>query len=101
MFSEMKRNDIRCDILLLDGRLQEADLGLMASILHEKSVILLDDFEGTEKGCVNAMALMQVLEKSHHLIYPPSKQALARHGLTDGCTLAMIVPRSLVAFTNQ
>ena len=101
MFLDMKKNNIRCDILLLDGRLQEADLNLLPSVLHEKSVILLDDFEGIEKGCVNAMVLMQSLEKDYHLIYPPSRQALERRGLMDGCTLAMMVPRSLVAFTNQ
>jgi hypothetical protein len=101
MFSQMVKDGIRCDILLIDGRLQEADLDLLPSVLHEQSVILLDDFEGTEKGCVNAMVLMQSLSKNHYLIYPPSRQALERRGLMDGCTLAMIVPRSLVAFTNQ
>jgi hypothetical protein len=101
MFSEMQKNDIRCDVLVLDGRLQEEDFGLLPSVLHDRSVILLDDFEGTEKGCVNAMYLMQSLEKKYHLIYPPSRQALERRGLMDGCTLAMIVPKSLVTFTHQ
>ncbi len=101
MFAEMVKDGIRCDVLLMDGRFQDEDLKLLPSVLHEQSVILLDDFEGTEKGCVNAMVLMQSLNKSHYLIYPPSRQALERRGLMDGCTLAMIVPRSLVAFTNQ
>jgi hypothetical protein len=101
MFLEMVKNGITCDILLLDGRLQPADLSLLPSILHEQSIILLDDFEGTEKGCVNAIALMQSLERDFHLIYPPSKKALESRGLLDDCTVAMILPKSLVALTNQ
>lgn len=101
MFSEIAKQGLRCDMLLLDGRLQDEDLRLLSAILHDQSVMLLDDFEGTEKGCVNAMVLMQSLSETHFLIYPPTREALQRRGLLDGCTLAMIVPKSLVAFTNQ
>jgi len=101
MFLEMIKNDIRCDVLFLDGRLQGADLNLLPSILHEKSIILLDDFEGVEKGCVNAMVLMQSLGKNYHLIYPPSRHALELQGLVDDCSLAILVPKSLVSFTDQ
>jgi hypothetical protein len=101
MFSEIEKTGMRCDMLLLDGRLQDADLPILSSVLYDQSVFLLDDFEGTEKGCVNSMLIMQSLGNTHHLVYPPSSEALLRRGFKDGCTLAMIVPKSLVAFTNQ
>jgi hypothetical protein len=101
MFTELAKKGIRCDMLFLDGRLQEADLPLLSLILHDQSVFLLDDFEGTEKGCINSMLIMQSLDKTHHLVYPPSSEALLRRGFKDRCAVAMIVPRSLVMFTNQ
>ena len=101
MFAELARQGLRCDLLLLDGRLQDDDLRLLSAILHDQSVMLLDDFEGTEKGCVNAMVLMRSLAETHFLLYPPTREAMQRRGLMDGCTLAMIVPKSLVTFTNQ
>lgn len=101
MFDKLARQGLRCDLLLLDGRLQDKDIGILSAILHDQSVILLDDFEGTEKGCVNAMVLMSSLVETHFLLYPPTRESMQKRGLLDGCTLAMIVPKMLVTFTNQ
>jgi hypothetical protein len=62
---------------------------------------MLDDFEGIEKGTINAMLLMKSLNKSHFLIYPPTNDTLERRGFLEQCTLAMIIPKSLFYFTNQ
>lgn len=101
MFKAMAIQGARCDLLLLDGRLQEDDLPLLSGILHQESIILLDDFEGIEKGVANASRLMGSLNESHFLAYPPSRALMQRHGLQEACTVGMIVPRGLVINTNQ
>lgn len=101
MFRDLVQRGVRCDILMLDGRLQKDDWTHLPSLLHDKTVIMLDDFEGTEKGCINAMGLMQSLSSTHLLIYPPTNEVLNRRGFADSCTLGMIIPRSLTQFTNQ
>lgn len=101
MFRGMASEQARCDLLLLDGRLQEEDFPLLSSILHQESVILLDDFEGTEKGVANASRLMGSLQNSHLLAYPPSRELMRRHGMLEACTVGMIIPRDLVINTNQ
>jgi predicted O-methyltransferase YrrM len=101
MFSALAKEKQKCDLLLLDGRLQTEDFKLLSSILHPESVILLDDFEGTEKGVVNALQLMNSLQNTHYLAYPPSRELMRLHGLNEGCTIGMIVPRVLVEHTNQ
>jgi predicted O-methyltransferase YrrM len=101
MFSEIANEKRRCDLLTLDGRLQPSDFKLLSSILHAESIILLDDFEGTEKGVVNAIQLMNSLQSTHFLVYPPSHELMHLHGLSGGCSVGMIIPRSLVEHTNQ
>ena len=101
MFSILANEKKKCDLLILDGRLQSEDFKLLSSILHPESVILLDDFEGTEKGVINAIQLMNSLQNTHYLLYPPSRELMRLHGLHEGCTIGMIVPRILVEHTNQ
>jgi predicted O-methyltransferase YrrM len=101
MFTTMVNENTVCDLLVLDGRLQDQDYALLPAILHSETVILLDDFEGTEKGVANGSQLMKSLQKSHHLVYPPSRELLRRYGLQEACSIGMIIPRNLVIFTNQ
>jgi predicted O-methyltransferase YrrM len=101
MFAAMSSSKLRCDFLSLDGRLQGPDFPLLTAIIKEQSVILLDDFEGIEKGVVNASTLMSALQPTHNLIYPPTNELLNKFRLLDGCSTALIVPRSSLVFTNQ
>ncbi len=101
MFAKMASENQRCDLLLLDGRLQKEDFSLLSSVLGPETVILLDDFEGTEKGVINAAHLMNSMQDSHYLAYAPSRDLMYRNGLYEGCTIGMIIPRSLVEHTNQ
>lgn len=101
MFRDLLSKKIRCDIILLDGRLPPEDLPVLGKLLHHESVILLDDFEGIEKGVSNAALLMPSLQATHLLAYPPSFAMLKEHGLHEGCSVAMIVPRSLIEHTHQ
>lgn len=101
MFQKLNAAGVVCDLLALDGRLQPGDFELLGSLLHQNSIILLDDFEGVEKGVVNGSSLMQSLQKTHNLIYPPSQEMLHRLGFFDECTSALIVPRTLFQLSNQ
>lgn len=101
MFRDLRSKGVRCDLVLLDGRLPPEDLPVLGELLHQESVILLDDFEGIEKGVANAALLMPSLQATHLLAYPPSPALLLQHGLHEACSVAMIVPRSLVEHTNQ
>ncbi len=101
MFSAMAAEKKKCDLLVLDGRLQNEDFPLLSSILGPETVILLDDFEGTEKGVINAVHLMNSLHSTHYLAYAPSKTLMQSHGLNEGCTLGMIIPHRLIEHTNQ
>lgn len=101
MFGDLRRKGVRCDLVLLDGRLPAEDLPVLGELLHQESVILLDDFEGIEKGVANAALLMPSLQSTHLLAYPPSSALLLEHGLHEACSVAMIIPRSLVEHTHQ
>jgi predicted O-methyltransferase YrrM len=101
MFAAMAAINSRCDFLSLDGRLQATDFPILSSVMKAETIILLDDFEGVEKGVVNASALMNSLQPTHNLIYPPTNELLAKFGFLDGCSTALVVPRSSLVFTNQ
>jgi len=77
----------RVDLFFIDGRLTEADLILINKLSHERTVLVLDDFEGIEKGVDNAMLLGN---QSHLLIYPR----------TEGKT-ALLIPVALLQLTAQ
>jgi hypothetical protein len=101
MFEKLHSEGVMCDLLALDGRLQPGDFTLLGSLLHQHSIILLDDFEGVEKGVINGSSLMQPLQKTHTLVYPPSQETLSRFGFFDDCTSALIIPRTAFQLTSQ
>lgn len=101
MFTSMASDGIRCDFLVLDGRLQQEDYRVLGGLLHPSSIIVLDDFEGVEKGVVNASTLMSSLQPSHNLIYPPTRETLRSFQLLDNCTTALIAPKSLFKLSSQ
>lgn len=101
MLSELHARNLQCDFLALDGRLQQEDFRYLSDILHAKSIIFLDDFEGVEKGVANASVLMNSLQKTHNLIYPPERDFLRKFNLLDGCTTALLIPRALFTLSNQ
>lgn len=101
MFQNMAQESVRCDILLLDGRIQTEDLPLISTVIHNETVILLDDFEGTEKGVINAIHLMNMLNNTHLLAYPPTTTLLNSFGVNNPCTIGIIIPKNLLIHTNQ
>lgn len=94
--------DWSLDLVHLDGRLQGQDITLLGGLCSEDVVIVLDDFEGIEKGVANYRAIRESgWLKSHLLVYPPHQQFLREHGLADRSVTALLVPSRLVRFTAQ
>lgn len=90
MFNKMLSAELggRVDMFFIDGRVSEADRLLMEKLSHPKTVIVLDDFEGVEKGVANAMLLGT---SDHILIYPRTPDGKA----------ALLVPIKLLQLTAQ
>ena len=67
MFTDLAEKGVKVDLIYLDGRLSQSDAEPLSKIVHDKTVFVLDDFEGIEKGVTNAMMLEA---PSRVLIYP-------------------------------
>jgi hypothetical protein len=102
MLEDMVQRSERADLLHIDGRLNEFDLKLMDIVTHDRTVFLLDDFEGFEKGVANAKALMHTLKEAYYvLVYPPSAALLKGYGLNAPAPTGMLLPRTLLTFSVQ
>ena len=87
MFKDLAEKKVGVDLLYLDGRLQQSDLELFHKIVHDQTIFVFDDFEGTEKGVVNAMMLDGA---NRLLIYP-----------REGRKTAVSLPLTLLQFVPQ
>ena len=99
----MENEKEKFDFIFLDGRLQKEDMKFLDKLCHEKTIFVLDDFEGIEKGVVNLMSLQSTPNfKRYFLIRPPSSSFLEKiNPFTESCPTAVFLPLSLVLFTNQ
>lgn len=90
------------DLFHFDGRLATEDLEMVAALAHDRTVIALDDFEGIEKGVVNAMLLKRTPKFANHfLIAPPGPDVHAPYGLNDRCLTALLVPPGVFQLVPQ
>lgn len=87
MFKDMAEEELKADLIYLDGRLGQDDIEPLNKIIHERTVFVLDDFEGTEKGVANAMMLES---PGRVLIYPREGRKTA---ISIPMTLLQIVPQ--------
>jgi predicted O-methyltransferase YrrM len=87
-------NNLRPDMFFIDGRIGADDLKLLSMLDRSKTVYVLDDFEGTEKGVENCIALRS-LYPEYILIRP--------YTLSNGRSMntAILVPPSLLAISRQ
>lgn len=98
MFEELLKSKVKADLAYLDGRLSPAEIRLLEEITAPGAVIVLDDFEGCEKGVANAM---QLVKPDSILVYPPERELLRSYGLRDACSTGLIVPGSRLQFVAQ
>ena len=90
MFKSLLANhqlDRKIDLFYIDGRVSEADKLLMIGLSNDRTIIVLDDFEGVEKGVANALLLG---EAKHLLIYP-----------RRGAKTAVLLPAAMLKLTAQ
>lgn len=95
MFNTLLSKGVSLDLVFLDGRLLPGDIELLQALSHSQTVFALDDFEGIEKGVINASQLLKSSTFNklyYHLVYPP---------VDMDCTIALLVPRTLVEWTDQ
>lgn len=85
------------DMFLLDGRLQQEDLQLISILRHDRSVFLVDDFEGVEKGVENALKLRNAFADLV-LLAPPATLA---EGWSSSHCLAVMLPGKLIQVSRQ
>lgn len=91
MFQSLVGSGTRVDLFYVDGRLAADDLPLIKKLMHDRTVFVLDDFVGVEKGVANAMNLLAGLGAPFYtLIYPRLMHKTA-----------MLVPNTLLQFTAQ
>jgi len=74
MFEDMAGKGVKADMVYLDGRLSSHDAGPLSKIIHDKTVFVMDDFEGVEKGVANAMMLES---PGRVLVYPRERRKTA------------------------
>ena len=90
------------DFCFFDGRVSDDDLPLLDKIIDQNTVIALDDFEGMEKGVANLIKLRAMPKLvNHFLIYPASNDQLHNIGFSSGSTIAILLPTTRIALTNQ
>ena len=66
------------------------------------SIILLDDFEGGEKGVINYIQLKKLKKlNSHFLVYPCERARLEKISETSHSTTAVLLPNSLIELVAQ
>lgn len=87
MFKDLADKKIGVDLIYFDGRVQEEDFKYFPSIIHDHTIFVFDDFEGIEKGTVNAMRLES---GTRVLIYP-----------REGRKTAVSLPFTMLHFVAQ
>lgn len=92
----------KIDFLFLDGRINQKDIDLLNNLLHQKSIIVMDDFEGIEKGVANLFNLRKIeLLKNHFLIYPCNHNYLHKLGFSSHSLTAVLISGSLIELSAQ
>lgn len=100
MFRQLVQEGIKTDFLSLDGRLLPEDIPLVRDMCHEETVILLDDFEGIEKGVVNYQLLTTLMPQ--YLFLPPVWDVRFRAlGIVDSHCTALLMPSSMLTISRQ
>ena len=89
MFKDMAEKGVKVDLVYLDGRLSQQDVEPLSKIIHDDTVFVFDDFEGVEKGVVNAM---MVESFARALIYP---REVRRTAISIQFSLLQIVPQDM------
>lgn len=99
---DLAHKKVSIDMFFIDGRISPDDAYTMSEIAHEFTTIVLDDFEGMEKGVANLMVLKSIPQFSQYaLIHPPASSLFEDLGMLSSSAIALLLPRSALRFTAQ
>lgn len=103
MFKHLRKEDnIKFNLVNIDGRIPPEDVDDFAFLLEEDAVICLDDFEGIEKGVINHKTFVDSKKfNNYSLIYPPHESLIKELNFTGKSTVALMIPSSLIKFVRQ
>lgn len=87
MFADIGEKGVKVDLVYLDGRLSQQDFEPLGKIVTEKTVFVLDDFEGIEKGVTNALMLES---PGRVLVYPRGDR---RTAISLPISLIQLIPQ--------
>jgi predicted O-methyltransferase YrrM len=99
MFQQLLRQGMNgdFDFFYIDGRINPEDVGLIKNLMTEDAVFVLDDFEGIEKGVINATMLLSGLN-GYFLLRPSI--VVSDFNQVFGKT-AILAPTKLLNVTRQ
>lgn len=90
------------DLIHIDGRLMPKDYSLVKNLLTSRAVIVIDDFEGVEKGVINVINMKNNgFEEDYFLVYPPEEKMLEKYGLISNSTTALLIPKKMITLSSQ
>ena len=103
MFEKMNK-DLKFDFIHLDGGLQKKDFLPLKQIISDNTIFIFDDFEGSEKGVLNFINLLNnnvISRNTHCLVYPIQKQVAQEYSLNEPSSTAVVLPVSSMTITRQ
>ena len=91
------------DLFFFDGSLQDSDLKYIAQLSGENTILVVDDFEGIEKGVINCLLLKNLpYFSSYFLIHPcPIELFDFFNPYGSRSMTALLVPPKIFQLTSQ
>jgi hypothetical protein len=94
MFAQIAKLNKKVDLIFVDGRISEKDVSYIKQIASPECVFLIDDFEGVEKGVVNAMILRNNFP--NYIILEPLTDINGQKEV-----LAVMIPSQVIKLSRQ
>lgn len=92
------------DLIFIDGRISDEDVDFLVKLSNDDTIVVLDDFEGGEKGVANLIKLQSFSKfKNCVVIYPPSLNLISSLSLSLGssASIAVLIPQKNFRFVRQ
>ena len=94
LLGKILESNKKVDMVFIDGRISNEDCKILAKVMNNNCVIVLDDFEGVEKGVVNAMMLRNAFKGM--ILVEPAVEENCEVG-----NLAILVPSANLTLSRQ
>ena len=95
MLKNRRENKINRDFVFIDGRISNNDCEILKEITTKDAIFLIDDFDGVEKGVMNAVILRSFFP--NYLLLEPPIIVERRERLN----LGVLIPSSIINVSRQ